>query len=454
MTLTGADGRERDVTRGAAFAAEPGDVVSIDPTGLVTPLRDGTATLTARTPDGLAATATLSVTGFADPLPIHFQNQVVPVFTKLGCNGGGCHGKSGGQNGFKLSLLGFEPQDDYEYLVKESRGRRLFPAAPGESLLVQKATGRMPHGGGKRLDPTSQEYRLLVRWIEQGMPFGGEGDAVVTSIECFPSGRVMDRRSEQQIAVLARYSDGRVEDVTRTALFEPNDTEMAECGPTGLVKTLDLAGEVAVMARYQGQVATFRATIPLGEPLAELPEPANVVDEAVFAKLRQLGIPPSGPCDDATFLRRASLDVTGTLPTADEARAFLADADPDKRRRLVDRLLDSPEYADLFANKWSMVLRNKRREESDKAGTLAFHRWIRQSLDENKPYDRFVREIVTASGSVAFNPPVVWYREVDTVEEQVEDTAQLFLGMRLQCARCHHHPFERWSQNDYYGMAA
>lgn len=454
VTQTGADGRQKDATRDVAYTAEPGDVVAIDLTGLVTPLKDGQVTVTAKGADGAVASGSVAVTGFADPPPVNFKNQIVPAFTKLGCNGGGCHGKSGGQNGFKLSLLGFQPEDDYEYLVKESRGRRLFPAAPEQSLLLQKAIGKMPHGGGKRLDAESHEYRLFVRWIEQGMPFGSDKDPVVTSIECQPAGRVMDRGGEQQITVLAHYSDGTVEDVTRTALFEANDTEMAECSPTGLVRTRELAGEVAVMARYQGQVATFRATIPLGEQLAELPAPANFVDEAVFAKLKLLGIPPSLACDDATFLRRVSIDVTGTLPTAEEAKAFLADADPAKRQRLIDRLLDSPAYADFFANKWNMVLRNKKREETDKAGTYAFYRWLRQSFEENKAYDRFVREIVTASGDVSFNPAVVWYREVDTAEEQVEDTAQLFLGLRIQCARCHHHPFEKWSQDDYYGLAA
>ncbi|MGC1272995.1 MAG: DUF1549 domain-containing protein [Planctomycetaceae bacterium] len=454
VTLTGADGRSQDVTRTVAYSVEPAGVAEVEPSGVVRPLRDGTATVTARTPEGRASSAMITVSGFASPAPISFKNQIVPIFTKLGCNGGGCHGKSGGQNGFKLSLLGFHPEDDYEYLVKESRGRRLFPAAPDQSLLIQKAVGRMPHGGGKRLEANGDEHRLLVRWIEQGMQFGSDEDPTVVSIECHPAGRVMDRRKEQQIAVLARYSDGSVVDVTRSALYEANITEMAECSPTGLVKTLDLAGEVAIMARYQGHVATFRATIPLGAPLAEMPEPANVVDEAVFAKLKLLGIPPSEPCDDATFLRRVSIDVAGALPTAAEVQAFLADGDPAKRTRLVERLLDSPEYADLFANKWNMILRNKRRDETDKAGTYAFHRWIRQSLEKNKPYDEFVSEILTASGSVEFNPAVVWYREVDTVEEQVEDAGQLFLGLRLQCARCHHHPYEKWSQNDYYGMAA
>ncbi len=454
VTLEGTSGRQEDVTRRVTFSAEPGDVVAVDATGLVTPRRDGQAVITAKTDDEISATIAVTVSGIDDPQPISFKNEIVPIFTKLGCNGGGCHGKAGGQNGFRLSLLGFVPEDDYEYLVKESRGRRLFPAAPAESLLVQKAIGRMPHGGGKRLDAESHEYRLLVSWIEQGMPFGGDGDPVVTSIECQPAGRVMQRGGEQQISIIAHYSDGHAEDVTRTALYEANDTEMAECSPTGLVKTLDLAGEVAIMARYQGQVATFRATLPLGEQLAEVPAPANLVDEAVFAKLKLLGIPPSALCDDATFLRRVSIDVTGALPSPAEVRAFLGDSDPAKREHVVDRLLESTAYADLFANKWNMILRNKRRGDEDKSGTYAFHRWIWQSLYQNKPFDEFVREILTASGSLSFNPAVVWYREVDSVEEQVEDSAQLFLGLRLQCARCHHHPFEKWSEDDYYGMAA
>lgn len=443
-----------DVTRRVTFTAEPGDVVAVDATGLVTPRRDGQVVITAKAEDGASAAISVTVSGYAHPRPVSFKNEIVPIFTKVGCNGGGCHGKAGGQNGFRLSLLGFVPEDDYEYLVKESRGRRLFPAAPAESLLVQKAIGRMPHGGGKRLDADSHEYRLLVSWIEQGMPFGGDDDPVVTSIECHPAGRVMQRGGEQQISIIAHYSDGHAEDVTRTALYEANDSEMAECSPTGLVKTLDLAGEVAIMARYQGQVATFRATLPLGEQLAEAPTPANLVDEAVFAKLKLLGIPPSALCDDATFLRRVSIDVTGSLPTPAEVQAFLGDSNPAKRERAVDRLLDSTAYADLFANKWNMILRNKRRSDEDKAGTYTFHRWIWQSIYQNKPFDEFVREILTASGSVSFNPAVVWYREVDSVEEQVEDSAQLFLGLRLQCARCHHHPFEKWSEDDYYGMAA
>ncbi len=266
------------------------------------------------------------------------------------------------------------------------------------------------------MEEDSHEYRLIAHWIEQGMPYGNPEDPVVTSIQCLPTGRVMDRDAEQQITVIATYSDGSTEDVTRMALFEPNDTEMAESGKTGLVRSLDLSGEVAIMARYQGQVSTFRATIPLGADLANVPEPTNFVDEAVMNKLKLLGIPPSGPADDATFIRRAYVDITGEIPTAEEVRQFLADSDPEKRDKLIDRLVDSPGYADLFANKWNMVLRNKRRGATDQKGTYAFYRWIWNSLYENKPYDQFAREILTASGDMDQNPPVVWYREVSKNE--------------------------------------
>lgn len=453
VTAVHTDGTMTDATRDVSWAVSDPKVVTIDSTGMAVPAADGDITVTATLGDKSIA-AHIVVSGFAHPLPINFRNQIVPIFTKLGCNGGGCHGKSGGQNGFKLSLLGFVAEDDYEFLRKESRGRRIFPAVPGESLLIKKAIGRSPHGGGKRMDQGSYEYNLLVQWIEQGMPYGAEADPFVTGIKCVPETRTMTRKSQQQISVIATYSDGTTEDVTRMALFEPNEAEMAESSTKGLVTTLDLSGEVAIMARYQGQVATFRATIPLGADTSKMPEPINLVDTAVFGKLKQLGIPASEVCDDATFLRRVSLDVAGTLPTDDEVRQFLADTSSDKRDRLIDRLLDSPTYADHFANKWNFVLRNKKEGAEDGPGTMLFHQWLWNRIYDNTPYDQFVREIVTASGDPQTNPAVVWYRDVDSTEEQVEDTAQLFLGLRIQCARCHHHPFEKWSQDDYYGMAA
>lgn len=456
LLVTGeySSGQKLDLTRKVKFTAAPAGIVEIDETGLVQPLKDGDVTVTAATADGKSGTLPLHIEGVAKQIPINFKNQIVPIFTKLGCNSGGCHGKASGQNGFKLSLLGFYPEDDYEFLVKEARGRRLFPSSPSESLLLTKPVGQSPHGGGKRMEVDGYEYRMLYRWVEQGMPYGNENDPVVTKIECLPDGRVMDRGADQQFAVIATYSDGKQEDVTRMALYEANDTEMAEVTKTGLVKTLDLAGEVAIMARYQGQVSTFRATIPLGAEVKQLPPASNFIDEAVFAKLKLLGIPPSQVCDDGTFLRRVYVDITGNLPTAEESAAFLKDSDPQKRDKVIDRLLDSPEYADYFANKWNLVLRNKKRQNDDLPGTYAFHQWIWDSIYDNKPYDEFVRDIVTATGDQRFNPAVIWYREVDENNEQVEDTAQLFLGMRIQCARCHHHPFEKWSQNDYYSFSA
>ena len=288
VTFT-SEGGEVDITRDATYAVHPEGVLQIDETGLVTPLADGEAVIKATRAEQ-SCEVKVNVSGFANPLPINFGNKVVPVFSKLGCNGGGCHGKSGGQNGFKLSLLGFYPDDDFEFLRKESRGRRIFPAAPERSLLLTKATGAAPHGGGKRMTTDSYEYRTLISWIEQGMPFGAPDAPTVAAIQCYPQARVMTQNTEQQISVIATYSDGTTEDVTRMALYEPNDSEMAECDETGLVRTLDLAGEVAIMARYQGQVSTFRATIPLGADTSEMPEPVNLVDNAVFGKLKLLGI--------------------------------------------------------------------------------------------------------------------------------------------------------------------
>jgi hypothetical protein len=390
----------------------------------------------------------------AEDRPLNFANDIVPIFTKAGCNAGGCHGKASGQNGFKLSLLGFEPQEDYEHIVRESRGRRVFPAAPERSLLLMKAINSTPHGGGRKLDPKSDEYALLIKWISNGMPYGKDTDPKLVSIEVQPKQQLMTLNSSQQLKVLAKYSDGYVRDVTRSALYEPNDKSMAETTDGGQVKLFDLPGEVAVMIRYQGRIAVFRATAPLGAPVASLPPTANFIDTMVFNKLKELGLPPSEIADDNTYLRRVTIDVAGRLPTRAEVQAFASDSNPKKREAVVERLLASDEYADYFAGKWSALLRNKRSDPKDARGNFAFHRWIRDSIAENIPYDQFVREIITASGDVDTHPPVIWYRQAKDTTIQMEDTAQLFLGQRLQCAQCHHHPFEKWSQQDYYGFAA
>jgi hypothetical protein len=386
--------------------------------------------------------------------PINFANQIVPIFSKAGCNSGGCHGKSGGQNGFRLSLFGFEPTEDYEWLVKESRGRRLSPAAPDRSLLLLKGTATLPHGGGKRLDVGSRDYNLIVRWISQGMPYGKPTDPVITSIDVSPRERTMPLSGQQQLAVVAKYSDGSTEDVTSSAIYDVNDKDVGIIDDAGLLKVFRQPGEVAVMVRYQGQVGVFRATVPLGAPVDQLPPVHNFIDEIVFKKLKTVGMPPSEIADDATFLRRVTLDIAGRLPTMEEARQFLEDGSTDKRDRCIDRLLESSDYADYFANKWSALLRNKRALPAHKHGNYAFYDWIRDSFSQNVPYDQFVRQIIAASGDTADNPPVTWYRQVTTPTAQLEDTAQLFLGTRLQCAQCHHHPYEKWSQQDYYSFAA
>lgn len=387
--------------------------------------------------------------------PVSFVNDVVPILTKATCNSGACHAKADvGQRGFRLSLLGFEPQEDYEHIVKEGKGRRVFPPAPEQSLFVLKAANIVPHGGGKKLDPESEEYRTLVRWISEGMAFNTENDPKLAGIEVSPSQKLMKPNARQQLKVTARFSDGTTRDVTRMALYEPNDRAMAETTEEGLVKTLDLPGNVAVMVRYSGIVSTFRVSIPLGAPVEAVPPAKNFIDEHVFANLKNLGIPPSPVCDDATFLRRVSLDIGGRPPTLEETKAFLASKDPDKRDKAIESLLGSTDYADYFANKWTALLKNKRDSDADITANFAFHAWMRDSLLANTPYDQIVRQILGASGTIVSNPPVAWYKRVKEPNQQLEDVAQLFLGVRMQCAQCHHHPFERWSQHDYYSLSA
>jgi hypothetical protein len=453
-TLATGDGKLRDVTRSITWEVVPKDIVRVTHTGVVTPVGDGQATIRARAAEGAAASIEVSVKGAHTSTPINFPNQVVPIFTKLGCNSGGCHGKASGQNGFRLSLLGFEPAEDMDHLIKESRGRRLFPAAPDQSLLLLKATGILPHGGGKRLEPDSRDYQLIRRWIAQGMPYGTATDPTVARIEVFPTERTMERNGDQQLVVTAHYTDGTVEDVTASAQYDASDKDLAQVDGSGLVRIVGRAGDAAVMVRYQSQVAVFRAAIPLGAQVAKLPPSRNFVDEAVFAKLKKVGMPPSDLCDDATFIRRATIDIAGRLPTAEETRRFLADTHPNKRDYLVDALVDSPDYADYFANKWSALLRNKRGADNQAPANYGFFGWIRDSLMENKPYNQFVAEILAASGDTSDNPPATWYRQVRDNTSQLEDTAQLFMATRMKCAQCHHHPFEKWSQQDYYSLGA
>jgi hypothetical protein len=458
LVLSGAlkDGsRLQDLSGDAQYEVADGKVARVTSSGRVIPLANGNTTVAAKYGDK-TITVAVTVGSMEQDLPINFANHVVPIFTKLGCNSGGCHGKSGGQNGFALSLLGFEPDFDYFTLTREVRGRRLLPAAPDSSLLLLKATGTMAHAGGKRMEVGADEYKLVRRWIASGAPLGKETDPQVTKITVTPEHRIIPRNNRQQFTVHAHYSDGSIADVTFRAQYESNDPDIAVVDGSALVRSLDMSGEAAIMARYQGHVATFRATVPLGLTIDKYDFPhQSLVDQHTHAKWKELGIVPSDLSSDEQFIRRVSLDITGTLPTPEKIKAFLADKDAKKRDKLVDALLETPEYSYYFANRWADVLRVKRGNQANRAfGTFSFHNWIRESIARDKPYDQFVREILAATGDETKSPPTVWFRDLQKPEQFVDDSCQLFLGVRMACAQCHHHPYEKWSQDDYWGMAS
>jgi hypothetical protein len=396
------------------------------------------------------------VSGFGSHRSVDFGREIVPLLSRLGCNAGGCHGKASGQNGFKLSLFGFDAAFDHAAITKEARGRRVFPAAPDHSLLLLKATGQVPHGGGKRMKRDSHEYQLFRQWIAAGMPDSVPDAPHVLKLRITPSDRVLKRDASQQLAVLAEYSDGSIRDVTRQAEYSSNLDVIARVESDGLVHTFQLSGEAAIMARYLGYVAVFRALVPHGDPLNDIPEfkSNNYIDQLALAKWKKLGLRPSPLADDATFLRRVTLDLCGRLPTVTEGRTFLSDPSADKRSKTIDRLLESPDYPAYFAMRWGTILRNSNLAGSNNAA-YAFHNWLKDMIARNRPYDEFVRGIVAAAGEWQEAPAINWYWQSrdDQLHQVTADTAQVFLGVRLQCARCHHHPYERWGQADYYGLA-
>jgi hypothetical protein len=455
VSLQTSDGRQHDRTRDARYSAEPPGVVRDSAQGYVLPAGPGSATIQVTTA-GQTVAVRVQVNQFDERKPLHFDNDVVPLLTRYGCNAGGCHGKASGQNGFRLSLFGFDPKLDYDAIVKEARGRRVFPAAPEHSLMLAKPTARVPHGGGRRFTTDSEAYHLLRRWIVQGCPAGDERARVLRRVEVVPRQRVLDRHGHQQLGVLAHYSDGSVRDVTRHAQFQSNETAVAAVDEDGLVRTLGLAGEAAVMARYIGHVTVFRATVPLGRPILRYPDfPAhNYIDVLTLARWKKLGLVPSELCTDSELIRRVRLDLCGKLPTRDEVRAFLADRDRDKRAKLIDRCLDDKDYAAFFAMRWGTILRNASLAGAEQAG-YAFNDWLRDLIARNRPYDELVRGVVAASGEWTDAPAVNWFWQMrdDPLHQPAADTAQVFLGLRLQCAKCHHHPYERWSQDNYYGLA-
>lgn len=445
-----------DVTRRVNWTVEPADVAAVNSLGVVTPLRDGDATVTASV-DGKTVAVAVHVSGTDAKSQIDFDQDVQAVLTRWGCNQGACHGKQRGQNGFQLSLLGFDSNFDYEALVMEARGRRVFPAAPTRSLLLEKPTGQTPHGGGKLFQPESEGYQILKEWIEAGLPRKTDVPRF-ERITVFPEKRTLKNNAEQQLQVTAHYSDGSTRDVTHLAAFQSSESAIVGVSEEGLIKAGPITGDAAIMARFLGQIAICHVDIPLPGAVedqfyASLPV-NNFIDKHVWEKLKRLRLTPSAPADDATFLRRVYLDVIGRLPTPEETRKFLADASPEKRSQVVDQLLERPEYADFWANKWVDLLRPNPYRVGIKA-VFNLDAWIRDAFRKNMPYDQFVREIVAAQGSTFDeNTPVTVFRDRRDPDEITTMVSQLFLGIRLDCAKCHHHPFEVWGQDDFYSFAA
>lgn len=393
----------------------------------------------------------------ADERPISFDLDVQPILTARGCNQGACHGKARGQNGFQLSLLGFDSDFDHAALTQNSRGRRIFLAAPERSLLLQKGAGIVPHGGGVRLEAESDDYRVLKDWIAQGAPRTLVGEPTLASLAVTPTERFLKPGEEQPLRIVATYSDDSTRDVTSRSAFQSSEAAVVGVSKSGVMKAGPLPGEATVMARYMSLIVTCSAAIPLTEEVpaevyAALPR-NNRLDDLVWKKLQSLRLTPSAGCDDTKFLRRVHLDLIGRPPSPVEVRAFLADGDSQKRSRVVDQLLERPEYADHWAAKWADLLRPNPYRVGIKA-VVNYDAWIRQSFRENKPYDQFVRELVAARGSTWDNGATVLFRDRRDPPELATMVSQLFLGIRLECAKCHHHPFEKWGQDDFYSFAA
>ncbi|MEM7233868.1 MAG: DUF1549 domain-containing protein, partial [Planctomycetota bacterium] len=443
----------------------PAGIVHVDRRGVIRATRSGTVDIVfrVRREDGgtrvspPVARCTVDVVDAEKELPVDFRHDVQAVLTKAGCNAGACHGKQRGQNGFQLSLLGFDPQFDFHALVSEGRGRRIFPASPRRSLLLEKATATIPHGGGRRVAVDDRHYSVLLRWISAGMPYEAQNVPQLANVVLEPAERTLAPLATQQLRATAVYEDGKRVDVTHLATFSSSESPIAKVDQEGFVTAGPLPGEAAIMARFMGQIAVSRILIPLPgsvEPslYASLPV-KNEIDRLVWKKLERLRVVPSGRCDDASFLRRAYVDLIGRLPTADEARDFLVDIVKGKRERLIDHLLEQPEYADFMANKWADLLRpNPYRVDMKAVHTL--DGWLRDAFRKNLRYDQFVRELVAARGSTFRHGPATLYRDRRSPDEIATMVSQIFLGIRLECAKCHQHPFERWSQHDFYSFSA
>lgn len=451
----------RDLTREVRYSVVPEGLVKVDEKGQVIPLKNGEGKILVQ--QGNAREEIRLTTSNSDLREVSFAEQVIPVLTKAGCNQGACHASQYGKGNFKLSLLGFAPEQDHAQFVRDWRQRRVSFIAPEESLILKKAVLDVSHGGGQRFRRGSFEHTVLLDWIQTKAPGPKKGEPHVVDMIVEPVERVYQQDESQQLRVVARFSDDTERDVTHLARYDSMGEGVAVVDRSGLVTAIG-AGQASIMIRYQGQAKVSLVLQPKSDQVDLSSFVAgHFIDQELKKHWRRLGVQPAGLCSDEVFIRRAFLDAIGTMPSPERIASFRKSDASDKRTQLVDELLgltgDSSrdlynnEYSAYWALKWGDLLRNNRNKVGD-GGMWAFYNWMRASFRENKPFDQFVREIITAQGSIYANGPANYFKIATTPQDLAETTAQVFLGVRLQCARCHHHPFEVYSQEDYYGLAA
>jgi len=454
VTATRPDGVTQDVTEAAEKQIANPAVASVSENHVV-PAADGETVLVVRYA-GQEVQIPVIVKNVASKPPVSFMLDVMPLFSRAGCNTGSCHGAAKGKDGFRLSLFGYDPAGDHFRITRELPFRRINLALPEESLLVQKAIGAVPHTGGKRFEADSQSYRLLVAWLQAGAPFDGDQAPKVVDLEVYPMASVLEGAGTQQrLVARAKYSDGTDRDVTDSVTFISNNDNSATVTPDGRI-TADKRGEAFILARFEGKTVASQVLVLPADVQYTPPQekPVNYIDEFVLAKLAKLRISPSPLCDDATFLRRVTLDIVGRLPTEDEYRQFMADSSPDKRAKTIDRLVEQREFAEIWAMKWAELLMIRSGNTVSVKSAYLYNQWLTEAIAKNTPVNVLFREMLAANGGTFSNPATNFYQvETDTLKT-TENVAQLFMGVRIQCAQCHNHPFDRWTMDDYYAFAA
>lgn len=452
VTAQLSNGARKDVTATAALTASTRAVRPL-PGARLQAVSDGRATVTVSY-GGRRARLPVTVSGAARPRAVSFQWDVLPILTRAGCNQGTCHGNAEGRGGFKISLRGEAPEADYAIIARQGGGRRIDRVDPGRSLLLLKATSTLPHGGGRRFGPDSDEYRTVAGWIAEGAKLDGPEAPKLVRLEVTPKEQVLFEPARmQRLTVRGYFSDGSVRNLARKSIYNAGDP-LVEVTDDGNV-LFDRSADVAVLVRYADRMENARLTyVPARKAFAWKPVPPNNwVDELAFKRLKLLRLEPSAPTTDSEFVHRAYVDAIGLLPKPEEAREFLASTDANKREKLIDSLLRRPEFDDYWTMKWADILRLEERT-LDPKGSMAYREWIRTAISTGMPLDRFAYELLTATGSTYTDPPANYYRRTRTAIELAENTAQTFMGVRMLCAKCHNHPFERWKQDDYYTLAA